>query len=70
MKLFSCIICSTAFSFLNLYFKIVLFDFNIISINLGCPGGLDRKESTCNAGDLGLLPGLGRSPGVGHGNPF
>ena len=28
------------------------------------------KESTCNAGDLGSIPGLGRSPGGGHGNPF
>ena len=27
------------------------------------------KESACNAGDLGLTPGLGRSPGGGHGNP-
>ena len=34
------------------------------------PGGSDGKESTCNAGDLGLIPGLGRSPGGGHGNPF
>ena len=32
------------------------------------PGGSDGKESTCNAGDLGLIPGLGRSPGGGHGN--
>ena len=30
----------------------------------------DGKESACNAGDLGLIPGLGRSPGGGHGNPF
>ena len=29
------------------------------------PGGLDSKESSCNAGDLGLIPGLGRSPGAG-----
>ena len=29
----------------------------------------DSKESTCNTGDLGLSPGLGRSPGGGHGNP-
>ena len=36
---------------------------------LGFPGGSDGKESTCNAGDLGLIPGLGRSPGGGHGNP-
>ena len=28
------------------------------------------KESACNAGDLGLMPGLGRSPGEGHGNPL
>ena len=31
--------------------------------------GSDGKESACNAGDLGLVPGLGRSPGEGHGNP-
>ena len=30
----------------------------------------EGKESACNAGDLGLIPGLGRSPGGGHGNPF
>ena len=28
------------------------------------------KESACNAGDLGSIPGLGRSPGEGHGNPL
>ena len=27
-------------------------------------------QSACNAGDLGLIPGLGRSPGGGHGNPL
>ena len=35
---------------------------------LGFPDGSDSKESTCNAGDLGSIPGLGRSPGGGHGN--
>ena len=34
------------------------------------PGGSDGKESTCNAGNLGSIPGLGRSPGGGHGNPL
>ena len=34
------------------------------------PGGSDSKESVCNTGDLGLIPGLGRSPGGGHGNPL
>ena len=32
------------------------------------PGGSDGKESTCNTGDPGLIPGLGRSPGEGNGN--
>ena len=34
------------------------------------PGGSDSKESACNAGDPGLIPGLGRFPGGGHGNPL
>ena len=33
-------------------------------------GGSDGKESACSAGDLGSIPGLGRSPGEGNGNPF
>ena len=33
-------------------------------------GGSDSKESACNVGDLGLIPGYGRSPGGGHGNPL
>ena len=33
------------------------------------PGGSDGKESSCNVGDPGSIPGLGRSPGGGHGNP-
>ena len=35
----------------------------------GFPGGSDGKESDCNAGDLGSIPGLGRSPGEVHANP-
>ena len=34
------------------------------------PGGSDGKASVYNAGDLGLIPGLGRSPGGGNGNPL
>ena len=34
----------------------------------GFPGGSDSRESSCNVGDLGLIPGVGRSPGGGHGN--
>ena len=36
----------------------------------GFPGGLAGKESTFNAGDMGSVPRLGRSPGGGHGNPL
>ena len=36
----------------------------------GFLGGSDGKESACNSGDLGLVPGLGRSPGEGSGNPL
>ena len=37
---------------------------------LGFSGGSDSKESPCNVGDLGSIPGLGRSPGGGHGKPL
>ena len=37
---------------------------------LGFPGGSAGKESACNAGDLGLIPGLGRSTGKGKGYPL
>ena len=36
----------------------------------GFPGGLDGKESACNDADLGSIPGSGRFPGEGHGNPL
>ena len=59
---------------------IIVFIFSSISNSLiqinkhtyiqGFPGSSDGKESVCNAGDLGSIPGLGRSPGEGHGNPF
>ena len=37
---------------------------------MGLPGGSAGKESVCNAGDLGSIPGLGRSPGEGNGHPL
>ena len=40
------------------------------TVFLDFPGGSDGKESACNAGDPALIPGLGRSPGGGHGNPL
>ena len=38
--------------------------------SLDFPGGSDGKVSAYNVGDLGSIPGLGRSPGEGNGNPF
>ena len=37
---------------------------------IGFPGGSEVKASACNAGDLGSIPGSGRSPGEGNGNPL
>ena len=46
-------------------------DYMIISPNhRSFPGGSVSKESTCNVGDPGLIPGSGRSPGEGNGNPL
>ena len=40
------------------------------SLTMGFPDGSDVKASACSAGDLESIPGLGRSPGGGHGNPL
>ena len=37
---------------------------------MGFPGSSDGKDSACSVVDLGSIPGLGRSPGGGHGNPL
>ena len=41
-----------------------------IYCTMGFSGGSDSKESTCNAGDLGLIPVLGRYPGEGNSYPL
>ena len=41
-----------------------------VYLNMGFPGGSNGKEFACNAGDLGLIPSLGRSAGEGNGNPL
>ena len=38
--------------------------------SLGLPGGSEGRGSACNVGDPGLIPGSGRSPGEGNGNPL
>ena len=40
------------------------------NLQLDIPGGSEGKESACKAGDPGSIPGSGRSPGVGNGNPL
>ena len=50
-----------------------VFTFSLYWPNIPCialPCGSDGTASTCNAGDPGLIPGLGRSPGEGNGNPL
>ena len=42
----------------------------MVILFLGLPGGSDGKESACNVGDPGLIPGSGRSPGEGNGYPL
>jgi len=41
-----------------------------VVFSFGFPGGSDGKESVCSVGDLGSIPGSGRSPGEGNGNPL
>ena len=45
-------------------------DFEHLFTYLSFPGGLEGKVSACKAGDLGLIPGSGRSPGEGNDNPL
>ena len=40
------------------------------TVPLGFPGGSDGNASACNKGDPGSVPGSGRSPGEGNGNPL
>ena len=41
-----------------------------VLVGSGFPGSSDGKESACNVGDVGSIPGSGGSPGEGNGNPF
>ena len=52
---------------LRAYFPVII---NILGVFLGFLCGSAGKESTCNAGDLDLIPGLGRFPGEGNSYPF
>ena len=65
-------VCST---FLNIgrcksQGSLKLFPLYVPQLSGGFLGGSICKESACNAGDLGLIPGFGRSPGEGNGYPL
>ena len=59
----------TSFRGLLIFLNLRL-DFCVRISNASFPGGSVSKESAWDSGDLGLIPGLGRSPGEGNGNPL
>ena len=65
---YTLIICNDAAFFRLCTLRIFIIE--NLCFNKGFPSGSDGKESSCNAGDLGLIPGLGKSPGEGNGNPL
>ena len=50
--------------------KLIIYIYVYISYNVGLSGGSDNKESACNSGDLGLIPGLEKPPGEGNNYPL
>ena len=52
------------------HFGLFVWSASLLSGFLGFPGGSEGKASACNAGDPGLIPGSGRSPGEGNSNPL
>ena len=62
------IIALTIWTFVNIVMSLL---FNTLSrFVMGILGGSDSKESACSAGDLGSIPGMGRSPGEENGYPL
>ena len=71
MKIFLVISCIDFVTVLIMFMhSIYTLMYNIFIVSLGFPGGSDDKESACNAGDLGSISGVGRSPGEGKGYPL
>ena len=69
-------VCILGFPVFSLFYRGAFPNvFNILfspflNVSLGFPGGSEGKASACNAGDLGSIPGSGRSPGERKGNPL
>ena len=66
---FTCL-CITCRACLKCRLGVGVSRFEVEFRNLGFPGGLEDKESACNARDRGSIPGSGRSPGEEDGNPL
>ena len=58
------------FPIFTLWLVTEVIQFDLHFEKMGFPAGLDGKESACNAGDVGLIHGWGRSPGEGNDNPL
>ena len=59
-----------SFSAIQYYEILIPYIKEFICLDMGFPRYSHSKEPTSNVGDPGSIPGLGRSPGVGNGNPF
>ena len=55
---------------ISVFSSLIQEQISALSISYGFPGGSEVKASAWNAGDPGSIPGLGRSPGEGNGNPL
>ena len=62
-----CVFCVFVYTHTHTHKHTHIYIYNIYK---GFPGGSDGKDSACNAGDQGLNPGSGRSPGEGNGDPL
>ena len=73
-KLWACVslyLCHFQFFDIRMGEMITRWQFKLSpSFIMGFPGGSDGKESACSTGDHGSIPGLGRTPGEGNGNPL
>ena len=65
---FLCLRLTLLHPFYEFLLRIMAYYFIKITLFLGFPGDSNSKESACNAGGLGSIPGSGRSPGEGNGN--
>ena len=63
-------LCKEFLFVLLAFLEYLLLFTSCLSMMVGFPGSSDGKESACNAGDPGSIPGSGRSPGEGNGNPL